>query len=504
MTRFILMFAMLAVATGALAAPAGQVIYAFGDARAEDASGNSRRLVRGVDISSGDTLVTGEGRLQVRFSDGGHVALQPRTRYAVEDYHFTDGQEDGERNYMSLLRGSVRFVTGLIGKANRAAYRIRTPVATIGIRGSGGRADMCVDGSCGERQDGLYLTGNDDVLTLSNDLSDREVRPGDTFYVQCPNCAIVAVDVGPVAHQDLALPAADRRFEFGEQREDGETLAAIDVPLFPDDVDEEPRVPSEPPVIPPEPPVTPSIIPLVTGPGSNAITFVGDNDNLRGGLVGGTNTFNVAGALTQFRDGTFTTEGFDATSVAYFDADGIVAWGLWDGGTTTPGQAALLGTSNLAAASYVASLSTTNVPAATLATINGTYTVFGSTPPVAVSGGSVAAIGTADSVTGAFNVNFGANTVGYNLAVPLSGQTFTLSGTATFVNPSPLAGDSRILGGGSITSSGAGCTPSCTGSVPFGPDIQAFISGTSGERLGGNYGFTSAIGSITGAVVAKP
>lgn len=490
MTRLIQGLLLTLISLPACAEPAGRVLYAIGEARAESAAGVTRVLARGTAVESGDTLVTERGRLQVRFSDGGLVALQPKTRFAVEEYRYAGTSDRDERSFLALLRGSVRFVTGLIGKRDRADYRIRTPVATIGIRGSGGRADMCVAGSCGARPDGLYLVGNYDVLTLTNTLYDRDVRPGDTFYIKCDSCPIESVDVGPVAHQEIQLPAPQRTFERGEQRqENSEDLLAL--------AGVEPPMPVVPPVVPP-----PVLVPLPSGSGGLVISYIGINDNPYAGLVGGTNTFNAAGALIQFRDGTFPTQGFDATSIRYFFADGVVAWGLWDGGTATPQQASPIGTSSLAAVSYVGSIYGT--PAATLDAINGTYTVFASTPPVAVSGGTISSIGLPDSVTGSFNVNFSANTVGYALNIPLGGETFTMSGTATFVNPSPGSGDARILGGGTISSSGTGCSSSCMGTIPFGPDIQALVLGLNGERVGASYGFSSALGQVSGAVVAKP
>lgn len=38
------------------------------------------------------------------------------------------------------MRGGVRFVTGAIGKVKRKNWRMRTAVATIGIRGTGAYA----------------------------------------------------------------------------------------------------------------------------------------------------------------------------------------------------------------------------------------------------------------------------------------------------------------------------------------------------------------------------
>ena len=112
--------------------------------------------------------------------------------------------------------------------------------------------------------------------------------------------------------------------------------------------------------------------------------------------------------------------------------------------------------------------------------------------------------GVANAATGTLALNFGAGTAIYALTVPVAGFTFSLGGTATFVNNTPGSGDTRFLGGGTITSTGAGCTPSCTGQIPFGPNVMGFVLGASGERANLTYGFNSPpAGKISGAVVFR-
>ena len=116
---------------------AAKVIYSFGDVSAESKSG-ARGLKRGDMVYSGETVSTERGRAQIKFTDGGFASLQPNTDYEINEYKF-EGKADGEeRSFLNLLKGSVRLVTGVIGKANRKNFRIRTAVATIGIRGTQG------------------------------------------------------------------------------------------------------------------------------------------------------------------------------------------------------------------------------------------------------------------------------------------------------------------------------------------------------------------------------
>ena len=129
----------LAVATAFPAvslAAAGRVEFAIGGATAISKEGSARSLTKGADINSGDTIKTTDGRVQVRFTDGGYMSLQPNTEFIVENYAY-DGKQDGsERGFFRLVEGGLRAITGVVGRNNRPAYRVATPVATIGIRGS--------------------------------------------------------------------------------------------------------------------------------------------------------------------------------------------------------------------------------------------------------------------------------------------------------------------------------------------------------------------------------
>ncbi len=117
-------------------AAAGKVEFASGGAAVQGTDGSSRILAKGMDINTGDTILTGPGRAQIKFTDGGFMSFQPDTQFKIEDYNF-DGKQDGsEKGFFRLIEGGLRAVTGLVGKQNKTNYRVATPVATIGIRGT--------------------------------------------------------------------------------------------------------------------------------------------------------------------------------------------------------------------------------------------------------------------------------------------------------------------------------------------------------------------------------
>jgi hypothetical protein len=142
---FVALLAML----GSVASPSAfgadapaRVEFSIGRVSAVDANGDRRRLRKGASINVGDSIVTERGRVHLRFSDGGYVSLKPNTEFRVDAYQFEEKKASGSRSFFNLLRGGLRAITGLIGKRDRKGYRMRTPAATIGIRGTIFEADV--------------------------------------------------------------------------------------------------------------------------------------------------------------------------------------------------------------------------------------------------------------------------------------------------------------------------------------------------------------------------
>ena len=118
------------------ASNAGRVAFAVGEVSAVNAAGQSRRLRRGASLFSGDLISTKRGRAQLQFTDGGRISLSPQTDFQIQEYKFSGHADGTERGLFRFIKGGLRALTGLIGKANRGNYRVDTPVATIGIRGT--------------------------------------------------------------------------------------------------------------------------------------------------------------------------------------------------------------------------------------------------------------------------------------------------------------------------------------------------------------------------------
>jgi hypothetical protein len=113
----------------------GQIELLQGSVSIVDAKGLGRTPKVDDRIFVGETIVTGRnGELHVRTDDNGFVAFRANTRMKIESYSAQGDKDDNM--VVSLLYGTLRSVTGWIGKFNPGNYSIRTPSATIGIRGT--------------------------------------------------------------------------------------------------------------------------------------------------------------------------------------------------------------------------------------------------------------------------------------------------------------------------------------------------------------------------------
>ena len=130
-------------------ATSAKLISAQGDISATDSNGTKRKLVEGASVYQGDTVATGAVSKGVLiFRDESRLTLGASTHFKVDGFVFDEKNPTEGRFFVSLLRGSMRALTGLIGKANNRNVGFTTDTATIGIRGTGLDLDCATAGSC--------------------------------------------------------------------------------------------------------------------------------------------------------------------------------------------------------------------------------------------------------------------------------------------------------------------------------------------------------------------
>lgn len=134
----LLVFVLLLWATIAIAGQAATVTHVSGPLAARKADGSVKAISLGSKIDEGDTVVT-EKRTYARlkFDDGSEVTLKPNSQFKVEKFSYDKAKPKEDAASYKLIKGGLRTITGQIGKrGNQDSYQMKTPTATIGIRGT--------------------------------------------------------------------------------------------------------------------------------------------------------------------------------------------------------------------------------------------------------------------------------------------------------------------------------------------------------------------------------
>lgn len=163
---------------------AGLVEVVEGTVTVISTKGDSRAPKKGDAVNEGDTLITGRnGELHVRLDDNGLIALRANTRLKIESYRAQGDNED--KAFFSLLKGTFRSVTGWIGKYNANNYGIKTPTATIGVRGTDHEPLVVTDPEPGEVitvPPGTYDKVNTGITVLGNKFGTTLVNPNQVAF----------------------------------------------------------------------------------------------------------------------------------------------------------------------------------------------------------------------------------------------------------------------------------------------------------------------------------
>lgn len=167
------------LAPAARATGAGVLLEASGSVTAISPDGKTRILQKGSTLQPGDTAITGkDGRAEIRFTDNSLVSLRPESQFRIDEYHYVatrPGKSDGnDKGFFSLVKGGFRTVSGAIGKLQRSNYAVKTPAATIGIRGTEYTAVL---------ESGLHVAVHHGEISLDNRAGSFTVAEGQSAQV---------------------------------------------------------------------------------------------------------------------------------------------------------------------------------------------------------------------------------------------------------------------------------------------------------------------------------
>ncbi len=242
-------------------------------------AGNSQPLESGMEVVSGDAISTdGNGLVQLVFVDETKIAIGPNASMVL-DVTMLRGNRKAKSFAVQALGGSFRFISG---KSKKRAYSIRTPTATMAVRGTTfdmwvvpgsqsamlvleGNVQMCsLSGSCRAtgRQCSLFATSESGSVGRPVDQAQYELALSNGFpFIQSQENLLspLQIDIGGCAGELAPVPVlkSDAQFQTpGRPRRAAFRETPRNAPPAPEPRSPEPPAPeppaSEPPA--PEPP----------------------------------------------------------------------------------------------------------------------------------------------------------------------------------------------------------------------------------------------------------
>ena len=88
-----------------------------------------------LDIASYDDVRTGNGRMAIEFLDSSVVRLTEHSKIIIDSFVY-DSDPNKSKLALSMASGTARFITGRLAGIKKENIFIKTPSATIGIRGT--------------------------------------------------------------------------------------------------------------------------------------------------------------------------------------------------------------------------------------------------------------------------------------------------------------------------------------------------------------------------------
>ncbi len=188
MAPFVLcLTAALAAGNDAWAAGASGTAIAVAQASQAIGAAGTRMLVTSGPVYMGDTIRTGaSGEAQIRFADDTRLVVGPNSSMVVDAFVFESGGK-AKQVALNAVRGAFRFITG---GSRKSAYKIVTPTATIGVRGT--EFDFSVDR--GGQLNFALFEGRARICSRSGQC--REVSGACSVAVIRPNGAVRRLPAG--------------------------------------------------------------------------------------------------------------------------------------------------------------------------------------------------------------------------------------------------------------------------------------------------------------------
>ena len=156
---------------------------------------NKKKLsgVKGAEIESMDTYSTGACASSITFRDETKVKVTENSRLVIDDFVYDPKNSDAGKQAMKVGMGTVRYASGQIAKNNPQQVNIKTPTATVAVRGTD--FTMTVD-----------ETGQSLIVLVPSCKDDRDIK---TYELEENRCKVGSI----LVTTDAGTVTLDKAFE---------------------------------------------------------------------------------------------------------------------------------------------------------------------------------------------------------------------------------------------------------------------------------------------------
>lgn len=113
----------------------GQIKKVSGQAQIQR-SGSTVAAKVGDPVFQSDVIVTGaDGSIGITFIDNTTMSAGPNSEVSLDEYRFDSSNFTGAMT-TNLRKGTLSMVDGDIARSSPGAMKVRTPTATMGVRGT--------------------------------------------------------------------------------------------------------------------------------------------------------------------------------------------------------------------------------------------------------------------------------------------------------------------------------------------------------------------------------
>lgn len=130
---------------------------------------------KGTNIQSNDIYTTKNGTVHLAFRDDTKVKITENSRLLIDDFVFDPNKSDAGKLALKVGMGTVRYASGQIAKTNSQQVAIKTPTASIAVRGTD--FSMTVD-EAGQSLIVLVPSCKDDEKVKDYELEENKCRVG--------------------------------------------------------------------------------------------------------------------------------------------------------------------------------------------------------------------------------------------------------------------------------------------------------------------------------------